>query len=167
MYMQRAIFKYGVVFSQWRALNDSVDMKLLKYNCEQFNNHYFSEIHLTKQPLEKTIDLSTFSLDFEIAYGFSFENKKNKKMQPWRINTFWSLGLADPFPDETTIMEKEKALDGEKQFTLEERIYPDSRYDPKEVPLMIYLPSRIMMWKMIRSCMGCKNVSELWFNQKS
>jgi hypothetical protein len=52
------------------------------------------------------MQLSNFSIEFEQKYGFSLENKKNKLQKHWNINSFWSIGMADPFPDESTLVDQ-------------------------------------------------------------
>jgi hypothetical protein len=42
-----------------------------------------------------------------MKYKFHIECKINKVYRPWIFNSFWSLGIADPFPDEATLLDKE------------------------------------------------------------
>ena len=66
---------------------------------------FFKGIHVTKKPIKKTIEEAECSVSFEINYNFSIENAINKIDRPWVFNSFWSIGLADPFPDESTLLD--------------------------------------------------------------
>ena len=41
-------------------------------------------------------------------------------------------------------------------------IYPRDRYTSEHSPMTIYIPTREIMFKMMRACLGCKNVEDLW-----
>ena len=76
---------------------------------------------------------------------------------------FWSIGLADPFPDETTLIEERQYED----IKVEKYIYPESRYKEGQSPRTIFLPTRHIFFKMIRACMGCESPEDLWFNKEN
>ena len=80
--------------------------------------------------------------------------------------TFWAIGMADPFPDEFTIIDKDSHLLGDEELTAEKLIYSAHKYKQGTYPRCIYMPTRPMMLKIIRACMGCLSVDELWFNRK-
>ena len=81
--------------------------------------------------------------------------------------TFWSIGMADPFPDETTMMDSENQILGNEEFTADNLIYPEYKYRKDECPACIYVPSRPLLLKILRACMGCSSSKDLWFNKKS
>ena len=79
------------------------------------------------------------------------------------VHTFWSIGMADPFPDESTAMEEDNTwIEG--AFAISAPVYPKSRYLPDQSPAMLYVPSKYMMIKIIRACMGCTEPTDLWFH---
>lgn len=80
--------------------------------------------------------------------------------------TFWAIGMADPFPDETTMMDKSSHLLGDEEITAEKLIYAPHKYIKGTYPKCIYMPSRPMLLKIMRACMGCMSANELWFNRK-
>ena len=83
------------------------------------------------------------------------------------VNTFWSIGISDPFPDESTILEQENQLFGTQKFELEKYVYPTFRYIKGQSPMQIYMPSKQILLKLVRACIGCSNESELWFNNNN
>jgi hypothetical protein len=40
------------------------------------------------------------------------------------ISSFWALGLADPFPDESTTLDQENALLGQNNLCIHHLVYP-------------------------------------------
>ena len=93
-------------------------------------------------------------------------DKKNITEQPFLIHTFWSIGMADPFPDESTMFEENtNKFIGPDPFTHDHLVYPKQRYQPDQSPMIMYLPGRYILIKIIRACMGCYKPEDLWFNQ--
>ena len=71
--------------------------------------------------------------------------------------------MADPFPDEATVADTENMTIIDEEISLDKLVYPASRYNEHH-PRPIYIPSRYLMIKMIKSCMGCRTKDDLWFN---
>jgi len=76
--------------------------------------------------------------------------------------------MADPFPDETTTLDESNVMLGDQVFTPDKLIYPDYKYHASKSrsPTCIYMPSRPLLLKILRACMGVNEVEELWFNRK-
>mmetsp|Transcript_38258 Transcript_38258/g.58324 ORF Transcript_38258/g.58324 Transcript_38258/m.58324 type:complete len:85 (-) Transcript_38258:25-279(-) len=81
------------------------------------------------------------------------------------VMSFWQIGMADPFPDESTVITDEHTLIGNEELTVDNLVYPRYRYVEGQSPLSIYIPSKMIMAKLIRACMGCISPDELWFNR--
>ena len=94
----------------------------------------------------------------EEKYGFC---SASIKLQPFRINTFWSLGLSDPFPDEATMIDKQCHMTGKERFNLDENVY---NMRPINDFRLVYVPNRIVLFKMMRACIDCSSPDELWLN---
>ena len=45
-------------------------------------------------------------------------------------------------------------------------VYPKNRYVEDQSPLLVYLPSRKIMFQIMRACIGVSHVEDLWFNVK-
>ena len=45
---------------------------------------------------------------------------------------------------------------------IEDLIYMPNRYDEVHSPLCVYIPSKALLFKMVRACLGCKSVEDLW-----
>ena len=71
------------------------------------------------------------------------------------VNTFWSIGMSDPFPDESTILEQESHLFTNVEFNINNPVYPKFKYVKDQIPFMIFIPSKQFMMKLMRSCIGC------------
>jgi hypothetical protein len=78
------------------------------------------------------------------------------------IHSFWSLGMADPFPDEATMLDKSSHLLRNEKFKLENSVYPKSYMSSKFPPNMIYIPNRVVLIKMMRASFDCQNKNDLW-----
>lgn len=76
--------------------------------------------------------------------------------------------MADPFPDESSSYDTENMCTNPNEpFSIDKNIYPDSRYCAEHSPMIIYVPSRVIMIKLMRACMGCDKPEDLWFNNGS
>jgi len=42
-------------------------------------------------------------------------------------------------------------------------VYADTRYCKEHSPHCIYIPSKKLMLKIMRACIGIKNAKDLWF----
>lgn len=73
--------------------------------------------------------------------------------------------MSDPFPDEATVIEQDNQLLGDQKLTMENLVYPKERYKKGIIPLQIYIPSKQIMLKMIKACIGCESKEDLWFNR--
>ena len=94
------------------------------------------------------------------------EDDSYMKNTPWFIHSFYALGLSDPFVDESSEFDAENdCRDPKDPFRMEKNIYPDSRYCKEHSPLILYIPSRTIMIKMMRACFDCSKPEDLWFNQ--
>ena len=49
--------------------------------------------------------LQEIDFDFEEAYDIIQTDDSVIDEKPWLIHSFWALGLADPFPDESTLFD--------------------------------------------------------------
>jgi hypothetical protein len=78
------------------------------------------------------------------------------KPNSWNINSFKSIGWPDPFPDDYSSIEGGYLKD---RFKF---VYQDHRYTPDHSPFMIYIPSRHVMVKLMRSCLGIQSLDEFW-----
>lgn len=72
--------------------------------------------------------------------------------------------MADPFPDENTVIEDGKQLFGDEIIGIDQLVYPQSKYLKDKSPKTIFIPQRNVMIKMIRASLGCESESDLWFN---
>ena len=77
-------------------------------------------------------------------------HKVEKK--PWLVNSFWTIGWPDPFPDEHSNIDG-LFLDNEKDL-----VYNESRYTEEHSPFMLYIPNKVVMVKIMRACLGCETV---------
>ena len=81
------------------------------------------------------------------------------------INSFFSVGIMDPFPnDDLNIIGSRD--DGEEILTppekVEDFVYPASRYIEGKRPWCLYIPNKEIMFKMMRACIKVKDPKDLW-----
>ena len=69
--------------------------------------------------------------------------------------------MSEPFPDDDF---------GRSTFIIPENktdlVYEEVRFVQGMAPKCIYVPSPILMLKLMRSCINCHTVQELWFNRE-
>lgn len=65
------------------------------------------------------------SIEIEEEYDMLLSDQKFIKKRPYNIHTFWSIGMADPFPDASTIFEADKnGWIGPENFSHDVLVYP-------------------------------------------
>jgi hypothetical protein len=93
-----------------------------------------------------------------------FRTKPDKVVH--KINSFFDIGWADPFTEESP-----NGLDLIKSIKLpssaDDLVYDESRYNEKHSPYVIYLPSDDVMFKLMRACLHCEAVGDLWINRNT
>ena len=96
---------------------------------------------------------------FEETYGITCT------LNPYNVNYFSQLGWVDPFPNEDDPPINHKHDFKKVPWVPADIIYPLTRFHPKDTPMIIYIPSKEIMFKMMRACVNCKTPEELWVNQ--
>jgi hypothetical protein len=81
-----------------------------------------------------------------------------KRAKHFNIQSFSQLGLPDPFPTEP--MEMDFPIPEDEDML----VYRGNRYCEDNSPNMLIIPSRMVMFKIMRACVGVKNKEDLWFN---
>ena len=68
--------------------------------------------------------------------------------------------MFDPFPQET--------MDSDFSIPVKEDdlVYGNDRYIYKNSPNMLYIPSKRLLFKMMRACVAIGNEQDLWFQNK-
>ena len=78
-----------------------------------------------------------------------------------KINSFFDIGWADPYTEESP-----NGLEMIKSIKLpsaaNDLVYHESRYKEEYSPYVIYLPSDDLMFKLMRACLNCKQIEDLW-----
>ena len=88
-------------------------------------------------------------------------NMIDTRMANFMINRFFTVGFADPYPDDDKFIigsVDDKPDDLEPPTHIDERVYPDSRYTPGNSPFCIYLPNSEIFLKLMRACIKVKDV---------
>jgi hypothetical protein len=62
-------------------------------------------LNISRQPTAETIEEAKISFDFEAKHKTMVEKKSIIDASPFFIHSFWALGMADPFPDESTMID--------------------------------------------------------------
>ena len=157
--IHRCQLKYMVAFSQWRYKRDNADKELVKSNLDSISKHFFAHVDIVRKPKHMTWEKAFISPDLEQRYKLNYDDQDGEqemKSSPYLIHSFWCLGLPDPFPDASTMMDTCNCYnDPNSKFTVEHLVYPQSRYNDEYSPMIIYLPSKPMMVKIMRACIGC------------
>ena len=74
-------------------------------NLNTISEHFLRGVNISKAPTPETTEEGKISFDFEKKYNLIVTDKDKFAKRPWNIHSFWSLGMADPFPDESTMLD--------------------------------------------------------------
>ena len=163
-YLRRVRLKDAVAFTQWRYQREGPNRAELEGNVAALSRVFFADINIANTVKPETLKASSLSVEVEESYDLVCPDKSFVASNPFLVHTFWSIGMADPYPDESTMFEPDnKWIDG--MFKIGTPVYPESRYREDQSPAMLYIPSKYMMIKIIRACMACEDPQDLWFNR--
>ena len=85
------------------------------------------------------------------------------------IDSLYRIGMADPFPNNPNlIITCNDDLPAEEKMVTEvgQNVYGETRYIKGFSPYCIYIPTKDVMFKLMRACVGVKHVEDLWFNRQ-
>ena len=109
----------------------------------------------------------------------NIENKRNKLQkgdvqkydltegqgQSFLINSFHKIGWQDPFPSEDNKEFDEIDIDLNEKIAsdpLQTNIYSSDKITGGESPMMMYIPNKLIMFKLMRSCIDVVEHFDLW-----
>ena len=83
----------------------------------------------------------------------------------FQIVTFHQIGMFDPFPAEIDLFTKTANNDCHFVIPMDDGdlVYAEDRYMHSSSPKMTYYPSRMMLFQLMRACVGVKSADNLWF----
>ena len=96
-------------------------------------------------------------------FNHLYEIRNTTACSDFLISSCDAVGIADPFPGDlsatchSNFAIPQSALDF---------VYPKTRLSEQRSPLTIYLPTKEVMLKLMRACIGVQAIDQLWFNQK-
>ena len=128
--------------------------------------HILGSIDATSRVSPETEKMGNMSVQLE--YDFQIVHKKTQKLDDFKtyfINSFQAIGWPDPFPDEHTMAIHDQNQETEFLRDPEDLVYHESRYSEEYSPLVIYMPSKMVLVKLMRACMACDDPSDLWINR--
>ena len=74
---------------------------------------------ITRKPLDKTVQYSIkISEEEEKIMNEICESEDKLGYDSYLVKTFWSVGIADPFPDESTVANQDKDLIATRSFEI-------------------------------------------------
>ena len=95
---------------------------------------------------------------------YSFTEKQYKKFElalfpggNFNVRTFDQVGMINPFPTEP------KDVNFKIPAAPLDLVYAKSRYFEGQSPPGLYIPSRKLMWKIMRACADVADEKDLWF----
>lgn len=100
----------------------------------------------------------------------------DRRKKQFLINSFSQIGWTDPFEEEgdlgdLAVLSDTGSAENSPQTECirfptdaDQDVYPQSYYRPGQSPSCVYIPSREIMFKMMRACIGIQEEDDLWIN---
>ena len=112
--------------------------------------HLQNELVSEEKISQETLKSSKISNDFLVKY------KLVDQPMAYFINSFQTVGWADPYPDDDKFIKG--SLDDGDNLKIPERpddwVYPKERISQEISPFQIYIPKKEIMLKMMRACIS-------------
>ena len=165
-YVNKCYEVYCLAFFQWR-LNYATPSKhanpiVQEYLIHQRHNQMLRKINFNAHPLPATVKKAQLKSSVFIKRHM----KSDTKEKNFLINSFWDIGLADPFPDEYNFGSVKFLKSDLKLLQLKiSLMYAEERYTSEYSPSCIYIPNKEIMLKLMRACIEVNHVKDIWFYQ--
>ena len=155
-YCERCNEKHTLAFFQWRLKHraDKCQKEALETCMYDVQSSIIGRIDISKTVSPTTAIEGAITPALEKALGIAKPQSK-----PWLVNSFWNIGWPDPFPDDHSSIDREFLMDRDTP------VYHESRYNSQSSPIAVWIPSKLVLIKMMRACMGCENEEDLWIFQ--
>ena len=156
-YLRCAQRVHTIAFLQWRCRFPShikYHEEMLKELIEERMKYMYGNMYLgisdkSKMPSNQYSVGEKFYQQFAEAIPIA---------QSYHIWSFEQIGLFDPFPQEP--METSFII----PTTDEDLVYREERFVYKNSPHTLYFPSKKVLFKIMRACIGITDPKDLWFN---
>ena len=119
-------------------------------------DYLYKNIESDKYPMYSTMLEATISTSMPTDYPEFYVDEGGPA--PHTINSFRQIGWPDPFIGEVGDVEFEPPQQ------LEDNVYMDARYVADRSPCPLYIPSKLMMLKLMRACIEVKTPDQFWIN---
>ena len=158
---------HTIAFMQWRNKFDNPKLKKIEKQLIAAIAQRMTFIYgrlIKKAESDNTHNSDGHNPDInEWTVSEKYIEKKYKNVitraKSYNIWSFEQIGLFDPFPSEPI----------ETTFSLpkteEDLVYRGDRYNQENSPVVTYFPSKLVLYKLMRACIGVETVEDLWFNQ--
>ena len=120
---------------------------------------------ITQSQENPQIESDNNKIDFEMIHKYALDEAP----KDFIVNSFERIAWADPFPhdkDSNTRLidlKRNSEIINDPEY---EQVYPDEKMFSRETnPMPIYIPSKSVMFKMMRSCIGVKSPKDLWIQK--
>ena len=84
-----------------------------------------------------------------------------QNIKSYNINNLKTVGFIDPFEKEEKANNAKGKLPDKSKPT--NNVYPMKRYIKDWSPLCLYIPSKDILFKLMRACVGAEQETDLWF----
>ena len=119
-------------------------------------------VHTLQVSQEEYTEASTVTKEAAALPQNFYKNYKSlfkKKLAHFNINCLRQIGVPDPFPDEDSHV----CLDSIPINPMGQG-YQYCRYVKEHSPACLYIPSKQVMFKLMRACIHVEGPQDLWFN---
>lgn len=148
---------HTIAFLQWRIMypshiqfHEEMLVELIEERMKfMYGNMYMGIRDKKKMPGKQ------YGLDQQFYDNFA---EAISKAQPYNIWSFEQIGLFDPYPLEP--METKFHI----PETDEDLVYQQERFVYNNSPNTLYFPSKMLLFKIMRACIGITDPKDLWFN---
>ena len=157
-YLKHCILLHKIAFMQWRLLFSTP-----KSNIEQIKGLIEDYIaHLYQNRRKKGLGMKKYELQSttflpEVLGIDPHKHKSTKCKEAYLIHSFNQINMQDPFPSEN------KDITFTKPQSINSLVYKQNRYKEGASPQCVYLPSRAVLFSIMRACIKMTNTDELWF----
>ena len=162
-YILKCKLRHNIAFMQWRYMNQKTpeDKKELEELILNRMGYFAQENGGFQCVSYGTLQATKLDKHFNKNYKAIFE----QDIAPYLVSNWESIGWNDPFPNDKEYKFARQEFKMPK--SVNDMVYPPHFFNPQYSPNCIYIPTRVMMFKIMRACVEVKDPGELWINTKA
>lgn len=164
-FVQKCKELHIIAFFQWRNLFPNA-LSFNKHEVEETIRKGMSTLYDTMNPDQApTAETMFWTSPLDSTFMTNYSDLTKDSLHFGNITSFSQIGMSDPYRGEDRKTRARRAsmiFDG-STCNITDLVYPKSKYVLEGSPKCSYIPTKAVMFKMMRACVEVQAIEDIWF----